>query len=283
MRRAMLASVDGLRAALRPGSYQREAPEVAPRRGAPTAVLARPTIAATAARAGVVAFAVVGATTSVFAQTAPAASVGSVQPRATPEATSSTTSVTQTPSDARAAPALADHKAQLNAFRLRIEALRSRVGGVEARVDGLKQTVLVGAVLATRARLIHKNEMSGNFELERAVYRLDGDVIFSQTADEGLSDSKEIMLFDGPLLSGAHAVDVELVFRGAALGVFTYLQGYKFNVRSRYQLDVVEGRNTVLRIVAYEADDITSDAKERFKVRYDVEINDEALQPVSKK
>ena len=181
----------------------------------------------------------------------------------------------------RTARTVADHQAQLNAFRLRIEALRSKLGGVEARVAGLKQTVLVGAVMATRARLVHRNEMSGSFRLEKAVYRLDGEVIFSRESDDELSDSDEIVLFDGPLKAGAHAVDVEMVFRGSAVGVFTYLQGYKFNVRSRYQLDVVEGRNTVLKIVAFEADDLTVEARQRFKVRYDVEVNDDAPLPVS--
>ena len=177
-------------------------------------------------------------------------------------------------------PAVADHRAQLNAFKLRIDALRSKVSGIEARVAGLKQTVLVGAVLATRARLLHRNEMSGNFKLEKAVYRLDGDVIFSRTAEDGLADAKEIVLFDGPLTPGGHAVDVEMVFKGAAVGVFTYLQGYKYNVRSRYQLDVVEGRNTVLKVVAYEDEDITVEAQQRFKVRYDVEVNDDSPRPV---
>ncbi len=170
---------------------------------------------------------------------------------------------------------LADHRAQLNAFKIRVDSLRSKLGGVEARVAGLKQTVLVGAVMATRARLVHRNEMSGSFRLERAVYRLDGEEIFSRSGDS-LSDAKEIVLFDGPLTAGSHQIQVEMMFRGASVGVFTYLQGYKFKVRSRYLLDVIEGRNTVLKIVAFEADDITVEAKDRFKVRYDVEVNDES-------
>ena len=176
----------------------------------------------------------------------------------------------------RSEPTVADHKAQLNAFQVRINALRSRISGVEARVAGLKQTVLLGAVMATRAQLFHRNEMSGSFRLDSAVYKLDGEVIFSRGEDDGLSDSDEILLFDGPLTAGAHAVDVEMVFSGSAVGVFTYLQGYKFKVRSRYQLDVVEGRNTVLKVVAFEAEDITVEARDRFKVRYDVEVNDDA-------
>ena len=179
------------------------------------------------------------------------------------------------------APTLADHKAQLNAFQVRVDALKSRLRGVEARVAGLKQAVLTGAVMATRASLVHRNEMGGGFRLEQATYRLDGEVIFSRSESDGLTDAKEIVLFDGPLTAGGHAVEVEMVFRGSAVGVFTYLQGYKFKVRSRYQLDVVEGRNTVLKIVAFEADDITVEARERFKVRYDVEVNDESPRRVT--
>ena len=178
-------------------------------------------------------------------------------------------------------PKSADHRAQLNAFSLRVDALKRKVSGVEARVEGLKQTVLLGTVLATRARVVHRNEMSGSFRLEKAIYRLDGGQIFAGGDKEGLSDGPEVVLFDGPLSPGPHAVEVEMVFRGAAVGVFTYLQGYKFKVRSRYLLDVVEGRNTVLRVVAYEADDISVEAKERFKLRYDVEVNDDAPRPVN--
>lgn len=183
-------------------------------------------------------------------------------------------------SSTTARPKAADHRAQLNAFKVRVAALRSRLGGVEARVAGLKQAVLVGAVLATRARLVHRNDMGGSFRLEKAAYKLDGDEIFSRANDDRLAESREITLFDGPLTAGAHLVEVEMTFRGAAVGVFTYLQGYKFTVRSRYQLDVVEGRNTVLKVVAFEAEDLTVEAKNRFKVRYDVEVNDESPQPV---
>ncbi|MEL7369802.1 MAG: hypothetical protein AAFN74_12870, partial [Myxococcota bacterium] len=95
-----------------------------------------------------------------------------------------------------------------------------------------------------------------------------------------LADADEIILFDGPLTAGSHAVEVEMVFKGAAVGVFTYLQGYKFNVRSTYQLDVVEGRNTELKVVVFEAEDITAEAKNRFKVRYDVEVNDDSPRQV---
>ncbi len=214
-----------------------------------------------------------GATLGALGFAVLVATVASVPGGAVAQTVSSTTSAGRSP---RPRPRAVDHQSQLTAFQVRINALKSRIRSVEARVSGLKQTVLLGAVMATRARLVHRNEMSGSFRLERAVYKLDGEPIFARSAEEGLSDVEEFMLFDGPLTPGTHVVDVEMIFRGAAVGVFTYLQGYKFNVRSRYQLDVVEGRNTVLKIVVYEAEDVTVEARQRFKVRYDVEVNDES-------
>ncbi len=57
------------------------------------------------------------------------------------------------------------------------------------------------------------------------------------------------------------------------LGVFTYAEGYKFKVESRYVMKAVDGRMNVLRIVSHDKGqtDVSTQTTDRIGVRYDFE------------
>lgn len=79
------------------------------------------------------------------------------------------------------------------------------------------------------------NEMGTGFRLESIDVGLDGRQLYLKTAATGLADEREILLArDLPLPAGEHVVELKLVFRGQGEGVFSYLKGYTFTVRSRH-------------------------------------------------
>lgn len=169
--------------------------------------------------------------------------------------------------------ALGDHQAILTSFHERIDDLESRIVVSEGSIGTLKDNALGGVIARTRAIIEHKNDMSSGFELERAVYTLDGGVIFSkENTDGSLDRQKAFELYNGALSPGKHLVEVDLLFKGRTSTVFTYLEGYKFKVRSKYVLDVTEGKSTRMLIVSYEREDITMETTDRIAVRYDVEV-----------
>lgn len=167
-----------------------------------------------------------------------------------------------------------DHRALLEQLEAKIGQLSLRVVAAQTKVDVLRDTVLEGIVSKARARLVHVNDMKGKFLLSKAIYTLDGGVIFDrEDIDGSLSNQEEIVLFDGPISPGDHEMKVSLVFRVGNVGVFTYAEGYKFKVESRYVMKAVDGRMNLLRIVSHDKGeaDVSKQTTDRIGVRYDFE------------
>jgi hypothetical protein len=68
---------------------------------------------------------------------------------------------------------------------------------------------------------------------------------------------------------------VYLEYRGNGFGVFNYLNDYRFKVKSSYTLVAEDGKQTTVKIVAFEKGGATADLKDRPAVRYDVETQKE--------
>ena len=56
--------------------------------------------------------------------------------------------------------------------------------------------------------------------------------------------------------------------QGNGYGVFSYLRGYRFEVRSSHSFTAVEGKTMQLQVVAYEKGGVTTPLEERPAVRY---------------
>jgi hypothetical protein len=111
--------------------------------------------------------------------------------------------------------------------------------------------------------------------MDQVTYILDGNVILESDNKSGqLSEDVPLQLFNGPIRAGPHEIQVQMRVRGEAFGPFTYLEGYKFNIKSKYVFQVIDGRTNLLSIVAAQKDDITLEPQDRLTVRYDVDIVD---------
>jgi hypothetical protein len=206
-----------------------------------------------------------------FAGTA-AAPQAATPPVAQPAAPSRAGASTATPSSAAALPAEAPAGADPGAaaapgatsdaagytVRLRhlersVSELKEQVFRTKARLQLLKETVLGGVIGASRAVIRHKNEMGGTFRLVKVVYALDGVQIFSKADDSGrLSEMKEFDIYNGAIQPGSHTISVQLKYLGHGFGVFSYLKGYNFNVRSSHTFVAAEGRATSVTVVGFE-------------------------------
>jgi hypothetical protein len=65
---------------------------------------------------------------------------------------------------------------------------------------------------------------------------------------------------------------VNLVYAGNGFGIFSYLKGYRFKIRSSYTFSAEEGKFTEIKVVGFERGGITTDLRERPTVRYDVDV-----------
>ena len=174
----------------------------------------------------------------------------------------------------------ADYSVKLRSLEERVNDLKERVFRSKARLILLRETVLNGAISGAKAVIQHRNEMGSSFTLEQASYSLDGSPLFNKTDTQGgLDDQEQIELFNGAIVPGNHNLSVFLLYRGNGYGLFSYLKGYTFRIRSSHAFTAEEGKITTVKVVAYEKGGFTTDLKDRPSVRYDVEVKQDIDAP----
>ena len=172
---------------------------------------------------------------------------------------------------AATAPAMdgATYAVRLRDLEQRIDELKEQIRRSHTRLSLLSDTVLSGGGSGSRAIIRFKNDLSDAFKVTRALFVLDGAVQYNKTDQSGaLSDQPEIPIFNGSIPPGDHTLQVLVNLQGSGYGVFSYLRGYRFEVRSSHSFTAVEGKTVQLDAVAYEKGSITTPLEERPAVRY---------------
>ena len=122
---------------------------------------------------------------------------------------------------------------------------------------------------AARAEIVFENDMSSAFRLRRIVALYDGAPLATKTDErDQIGDQKEIPLYAELVQPGDHTVQVLLEYQGNGYGIFSYLKGYKFEVRSSRSFTAIEGKTLQLRVVGYEQGGPTTPLEERPAVRF---------------
>src|SRR5579871_1360665 len=183
------------------------------------------------------------------------------------------------PADATAAPA-AGGGADQGAYTVRLRGLEKNVNELKeqilrtkARLNLLKETVLGGVIGASRAIIHHKNEMGSSFRLIKAAYALDGVQIYAKSDDTGaLAEMQDFDIYNGAIQPGSHTLSVALTDQGNGFGVFSYLKGYKFNVKSSHTFVAGDSKTTNITVVGYEKGNITTQLSDKPAVDFRVNV-----------
>jgi hypothetical protein len=218
---------------------------------------------------------VVGA--SAHAEKAPA---GAPAPAAAPAGAPTPSGAPPAPGETTAAPAQGSGGADQGAYTVRLRSLEKNVNELKeqifrtkARLNLLKETVLGGVIGASRAIIHHKNEMGSSFRLVKAAYALDGVQIYSKADDSGaLSEMQDFDVYNGAIQPGSHTLSVALTYQGNGFGVFSYLKGYKFNVKSSHTFVAGDSKTTNITVVGYEKGNITTQLSDKPAVDFRVNV-----------
>jgi len=163
----------------------------------------------------------------------------------------------------------ATYAVRLRDLEQRIDELKEQIRRSHTRLSMLSDTILGGGVAGARSEVTFKNEMSGAFRLTKAVFVLDGAVQYNKADESGILDEQATLpIYTGSIPPGDHTVQVLLQLQGNGYGVFSYLRGYRFEVRSSHSFTAVEGKTTSLEAIAYEKGGVTTPLEERPAIRY---------------
>ena len=162
---------------------------------------------------------------------------------------------------------------KLRAIEERVNQLKEKIFQSKARLIQLQEVVLHGSIAGAKAVIVHNNEMGSSFRLQRAQYALDGTPIFNRVdlGSGDLGEQENIEIFSGSIAPGTHQISVFLEYSGHGYGVFSYLNGYNFKIKSSYTFTAEEGKATTVTVVGYERGGITTQLADRPAVRYDTE------------
>jgi hypothetical protein len=208
------------------------------------------------------------------------ASARAETPPAQPAAEPAPTGAPPAPAETTAAPAAGAASADQGAYTVRLRGLEKNVNELKeqifrtkARLNLLKETVLGGVIGASRAIIHHKNEMGSSFRLVKAAYALDGVQIYSKADDSGaLSEMGDFDVYNGAIQPGSHTLSVALTYQGNGFGVFSYLKGYKFNVKSSHTFVAGDSKTTNITVVGYEKGNITTQLSDKPAVDFRVNV-----------
>ncbi|WP_437955421.1 hypothetical protein WME76_28390 [Sorangium sp. So ce119] len=170
-----------------------------------------------------------------------------------------------------AAPAMdgPTYSVRLRDLEQRIDELKEQIRRSHTRLSLLSDTILSGGGAGSRASIKFNNELSTAFRVTRVLIVLDGAVQYNKTDQSGaLAEQSEIPIFNGSVPPGDHTLQVLVNLQGNGYGVFSYLRGYRFEVRSSHSFTAVEGKTINLQAVAFEKGGVTTPLEERPAVRF---------------
>jgi hypothetical protein len=124
---------------------------------------------------------------------------------------------------------------------------------------------------SSNLRFTHEDRMGNGFVLVSADYTLDGRMFahFDAPVDDE-PGHKNIPVARLSLSPGPHQVSVVLRYRGHGEGVFSYLSGYRFTVRSKHRF-VMKDEPQALFVVGAEKEGPTTALEERPRVSFRLE------------
>ena len=227
-----------------------------------------------AAPAASSAAAAAAAPTAVVSGAAPAPS--GAAPVAAAPAPAVSVDMTSKPADTQGVSG-ATYAVRLRDLEQRVDELKDQIRRSHTRLALLSDTIIGGGAAGSRSEVEFKNEMSSAFQLTKALFVIDGQVQYNRADDGGaLADQKEIPIYSGSVPPGDHTIQVALTFQGNGYGVFSYLRGYKFEVKSSHAFTASEGKTITITATSFEKGGVTTPLEQRPTIEWQ-----EKLQPLA--
>ncbi len=162
---------------------------------------------------------------------------------------------------------------RLRDLEQRVDELKDQIRRSHTRLALLSDTILGGGSAGSRAEVGFENEMSSAFVLSRALFVVDGQIQYNRQDDSGaLADQKDIPIYSGAVPPGDHTIQVALTFQGNGYGVFSYLRGYKFDVKSSHSFTALEGKSLTVTATAFEKGGVTTPLEQRPTIEWHEKI-----------
>jgi hypothetical protein len=115
-----------------------------------------------------------------------------------------------------------------------------------------------------------EDTLGETFSLELVEVRIDGRIALQCGGAGAKLDARSpLTLYRGSAGPGEHEIAHRLVYRSNGAGIFSYLQGYTFDVKARHEVDLPPAGDLWVHAIAHEYGGPTTPLEERPKVRFE--------------
>lgn len=156
----------------------------------------------------------------------------------------------------------------------RVNAFRDEVFRAKARLFLLREQVLQDRIGGARVELVHSNRLRRVFEVTEVTYSLDGVPVFIARTEDGIDGVGRQLLWEQGVPPGPHSLAAEVTLRGRGFGIFSYMRGYVFQIRSNFAFTVDEGRTVEVVVELFEEGGVNTPLEERPAIRYRTEVRE---------
>jgi hypothetical protein len=154
----------------------------------------------------------------------------------------------------------------------------ARVAELIAARPGQPHPVAAGCV-----NVIFENAFSASFIVTRILFVVDGKTLIDRAEAAGtrgpLATIPVFRVSLGPAAAGEHVLQVLVNLQGDGTGPPAYLQGYRFEVRSRHAFMLAPTGGTEIRTVVHERNPPQQKFEERPAIRYVVTTRAPVAEP----
>jgi hypothetical protein len=118
--------------------------------------------------------------------------------------------------------------------------------------------------------LSFEDDLGEAFSLERLEVSLDGKVVLACGQQGAALDARSpVPVYEGSAGPGEHELLLRLVYRGHGSGIFSYLQGYTFDVKSTHEVDLPPAGLRAVHAIAGESGGPMTPVEDRPHVRFE--------------
>jgi hypothetical protein len=185
------------------------------------------------------------------------------------------------PVEERPAPVIAggsdvSYDLQLHGLEDRLNELREDVLGSKARLRMLWHQLMQERIGGSRLLLTHVNEMGSLLDLVQVTYIVDGAQVFSRSIsdDPDLGSHEEFEVMADPVLAGPHTIVVQVELRGNNRGMFSYMNGYRFQLTSSQSFTIEDGKTAEIDVILLDRGGASAPIEERPDIDYRIEFTE---------
>ena len=115
-----------------------------------------------------------------------------------------------------------------------------------------------------------RNDASARFQLVEARFAMDGDPL--PTVITNAERGKDYIVVAEPLSPGRHVFTADLLYRAKSRKVFTYMNGYRFNVKSDEVLTALPDRSATFTIVGTDKTGVNTPIDRQLAVKVETNV-----------